>query len=164
MFMNKAIVLSVILFSITCYLTACKSGSSSTKETTDTLATNVIKKTKKQKPDSLTQMYALGKRLFDNSCLQCHQTSDERMVGPGLKGVFERRSVDWITRWIENSQKMIADGDPYAVKIYNEYNKSAMLSFGYKGKDMQALLFYMANVNRGNQPYITLDKLPKVKD
>lgn len=161
--MNKTIILPALLFFALCYLTSCNSGSSSKKETTDTLTT-ANNTPKKQKPDSLTQMYTLGKRLYDNTCLQCHQTSNERMVGPGLKGVFERRSVDWVIRWIENSQKMIADGDPYAVKLYNEYGKTAMQSFGYKGKDMQALLFYMANVNRGNQPYITLDKLPKVKD
>ncbi|WP_085986335.1 c-type cytochrome [Microscilla marina] len=160
--MKKVNLLPITLLFIILYATACTSGPSSqeTKNTTN----NSPGVSKVQKPDSLTQVYNLGKRLYNNSCLPCHTTSSERTVGPGLKGIFERRSVDWVMRWIHNSQKMIADGDPYAVKLYNEYNKTAMQSFSYKGKDMHALLFYIANVNRGDKPYISLDKLPRIKD
>ncbi|WP_299455663.1 cytochrome c [uncultured Microscilla sp.] len=150
--MKKINLLPIMLL----FMTACNSDSSSGQETKGT-TNNSPGVSKVQKPDSLTQVYNLGKKLYDNTCLQCHQTSEERTVGPGLKGIFERRSVDWVTRWTRNSQKVIASGDPYAVKLFNEYNKTVMQSFNYDNSDMQALLFYIANVNRGNQPYLSLD-------
>ena len=33
-----------------------------------------------------------GKSLFTNNCAQCHAVTDEKVVGPGLKGIEEPRT------------------------------------------------------------------------
>jgi mono/diheme cytochrome c family protein len=78
---------------------------------------------------------AKGETLFKNNCAQCHAASDERVVGPGLKGATTRNNIAWLTKWVHNSQAVIASGDPYAVKIYNEYSKAQMTSFPNLSED-----------------------------
>ena len=57
------------------------------------------------------------------------------MTGPALANVETRLSEDegldkeWLYAWIKNSAGMIASGDAYANKVYNEYNKAAMTAF-----------------------------------
>jgi mono/diheme cytochrome c family protein len=67
-----------------------------------------------------------GETLFKNNCAACHNTSDEVLVGPGLKGISERRPIEWIVKWVHNPQAVIASGDKYANELYNKFNKAAM--------------------------------------
>jgi mono/diheme cytochrome c family protein len=78
---------------------------------------------------------AKGESLFKNNCAQCHAVTDERVVGPGLKGSTLRNDMQWLIKWVRNSQAMIAAGDPYGVKIYNEYSKAQMTSFPNLSED-----------------------------
>lgn len=72
---------------------------------------------------------AAGKQLFDTNCRTCHRVS-ERLIGPPLAGVWERApSIEWIHDFVRNSSAVIASGDPYAVNLFNEYNKVLMTSF-----------------------------------
>ena len=66
-----------------------------------------------------------GAKLFKQNCAVCHAShTDQKLTGPGLKGVFDRvPKGDWINKWILNSEKMIKAGDAYANKIYNEMAK-----------------------------------------
>jgi len=112
--------------------------------------------------DSLVQVFNEGKKLFAN-CAICHNTNKEKLIGPGLQGVLERREVDWVIAFIKNSQQLIASGDSIAVALYNEYDKTQMQSFSYTPKEMQNLLFYLANLGRKQNEYITLDELSKLK-
>ena len=68
-----------------------------------------------------------GEKLYKNNCTQCHAIN-EVVIGPALKNVHERRSVEWLIPWIRNSQKVIQSGDEYAVALYNEYQKNVMQS------------------------------------
>ncbi len=63
---------------------------------------------------TFAQDAAEGETLFKNNCAACHNTSDEVLVGPGLKGIGERRPIEWIVKWIHNPQAVIASGDKYA--------------------------------------------------
>ncbi|CAG5008679.1 hypothetical protein DYBT9275_04333 [Dyadobacter sp. CECT 9275] len=78
---------------------------------------------------------AKGESIFKNNCAQCHAATDERVVGPGLKGATSRNNMEWLVKWVRNSQAVIASGDPYAVKIYNEYSKTQMTSFPSLSED-----------------------------
>ena len=155
---NSSLLSGFFALSLALLFAACASDTSK-KETGDIPDT-----TKKETPapaDSLTLVFNKGKKIFDNNCQQCHTASTEVVIGPGIKGIFERRSVEWVAKWTRNSAKMIASGAPYAVKIYEKFNKTAMQSFDLPPEKMQPLLFYMANVD--GKPYTTLDKLPKPK-
>lgn len=54
-----------------------------------------------------------GEELFELKCLSCHKLSEERVVGPGWKGVTNRRKPEWIMNFLTNVEQML-DKDPEA--------------------------------------------------
>lgn len=52
-----------------------------------------------------------GQAVSEVKCASCHKMTDERLVGPGWKGVTERRAPEWIMNFITNPDPMI-DKDP----------------------------------------------------
>jgi len=71
---------------------------------------------------------AAGDALFKANCAQCHAVN-EKVVGPALAGITKRRAIGWIIPWVHNSAKVIASGDEYAGKLYNDNGKQQMPSF-----------------------------------
>lgn len=47
-----------------------------------------------------------GKAVFAAKCSACHKVTDEKVVGPGLKGVTKRRTPEWIMNQITNPVEM----------------------------------------------------------
>ncbi|GAB3290762.1 c-type cytochrome [Hymenobacter tenuis] len=85
---------------------------------------------------------AAGAALFKSNCAQCHAMQDV-VVGPALAGLHKRRSDSWLLPWIRNSSKVVASGDEYAVKIFNQYGKQQMPSFQITDKEIQQILVYI---------------------
>lgn len=54
-----------------------------------------------------------GKKVFDVKCSACHKLTDEKLVGPGWKGVTSRHQPTWIMNFITNTDEMI-NKDPAA--------------------------------------------------
>ena len=52
-----------------------------------------------------------GKGVANTKCISCHKLSDEKLVGPGWKGVTSRHTPYWIMNFITNPDPMI-DKDP----------------------------------------------------
>jgi len=71
---------------------------------------------------------AAGDALFKNNCAQCHAVND-KVVGPALAGITKRRRIAWLIPWVKNSSKVIASGDEYAVKVFNDNAKQQMPAF-----------------------------------
>lgn len=102
------------------------------------------------------KVFKEGKSLFTANCAACHNKDmKSKMTGPALGGVTER----WAGRdkvlyaWIRNSQAVIASGDAYANKLYNEYNKSIMTAFPNLTDDqIKAMLVYIEGVAKGEDP------------
>ena len=69
-----------------------------------------------------------GKELFNANCAACHKL-DAKATGPALRGVAAKYDTAWLYKWIRNSSELIKSGDPQAIKIYEEYNKSVMSAF-----------------------------------
>lgn len=88
-----------------------------------------------------------GEKLFKQNCAVCHAShTDQKLTGPGLSGIFDRAPKgDWLKRWILNNQKLIKAGDPYAVKIYNDYGKATMNVFEGQltEQDVDAILAFL---------------------
>jgi mono/diheme cytochrome c family protein len=85
----------------------------------------------------------VGQKLFTTNCAACHTLGTDRIIGPGLAGVNQRRSEEWLIRWIRNSQKMIQEGDEQAVKLYEEYNKMVMPAYNYSDDEIRGILAYI---------------------
>src|SRR3970040_1158488 len=64
-----------------------------------------------------------GEVEFQTFCVACHTIGAGRLVGPDLAGVHERRSEQWLERFVASAQSMIESGDPDAVAVYEEYSK-----------------------------------------
>ena len=66
-----------------------------------------------------------GKAIFTSRCTGCHNVN-KMVVGPALAGVDQRRPIDWIVNFVHSSQKVVKSGDPYAVSLFNKFNKIQM--------------------------------------
>jgi hypothetical protein len=56
-------------------------------------------------------MATKGEGISGTKCTSCHKLTDEKLVGPGWKGVTERRTPFWVMNFITNPDPMI-DKDP----------------------------------------------------
>jgi cytochrome c2 len=84
-----------------------------------------------------------GEAIFKNNCSSCHKI-DEKMTGPALKDVEKRRDRAWIHKWVHNSSAVVASGDEYAVKLFNEYSKTQMTAFpNLKDEEIDGILDYI---------------------
>lgn len=72
------------------------------------------------------EMAARGKAKYDAICVACHMI-DQRMIGPALKGVYDRRSPEWVMNMILNPDGMLKE-DPIAKALLKEYNNAIMLN------------------------------------
>ena len=52
-----------------------------------------------------------GEKIQSVKCSACHKLTDEKLVGPGWKGVISRHKPEWIMNFITNPDPMI-DKDP----------------------------------------------------
>ena len=53
------------------------------------------------------KMVAAGKSVYDMKCGSCHRLTGEKLVGPGWKGVTERRKPEWIMNFATNVDEML---------------------------------------------------------
>lgn len=56
-------------------------------------------------------MAASGEQVFNVKCASCHKLTEERLVGPGWKGVTQRHKPEWIMNFVTNVDEMI-EKDP----------------------------------------------------
>src|SRR5690349_17200487 len=67
----------VVLAAATMFLAACESPPQAPKSDAEL---------------HLTEQQARGRRLFNQSCMQCHRAySDDKLNGPSLEGVFKKQ-------------------------------------------------------------------------
>ena len=77
-------------------------------------------------------------------CVACHALG-KKLIGPDLTGVTERRSEEWLFKFIRNSQEMVQAGDPIAVQVFEENNKVPMLSFDFTDEQILGILDFITN-------------------
>ena len=62
-------------------------------------------------------MVTAGKAVYDLKCASCHKLTDEKLVGPGWKGVTDRRTPEWIMNFVTNTDEML-EKDQTAKNLY----------------------------------------------
>ncbi|MBL7811418.1 MAG: cytochrome c [Bacteroidetes bacterium] len=83
----------------------------------------------------------VGKTIFENKCSACHKTTEDKVVGPGLKGVTERRKAQWILNMITNPVEM-TKSDPIGQALLAEH-LTQMTNQDISDDDAIALLQYL---------------------
>ncbi|MDX1627727.1 MAG: c-type cytochrome [Fulvivirga sp.] len=94
-----------------------------------------------------------GESLFKANCTTCHRVH-QKLVGPALENVYNRApSLDWIVNFVQNSSKVIASGDEYAVELYEEYNKTQMQAFPtFSREDVLDIMAYVKQETEKGPP------------
>lgn len=111
--MKKLLILFVVLFSVFLYACGGASGESSAATSGDNNAA-ASSATDNANPaydpnrgegkfsnvevgDKLnTSMSDAGQKIYEVKCSACHKLTEEKLVGPGWKGVTERHRPEWI--------------------------------------------------------------------
>lgn len=88
-----------------------------------------------------TELAAKGQKTFSTICVACHM-AEQRLIGPALKGVFERRSPEWVMNMIMNPDGMLKE-DPIAKALLKEYNNAVMLNQNLSEEDTRAVAEYL---------------------
>lgn len=97
------------------------------------------------KAEGVSEEVLLGEKLFKTNCAACHTIGDNKLVGPGLKGINEKRSIEWLLKWIPNSAELIASGDADAKAIFEQFNKVPMPAQTVNADEIKAILAYIKN-------------------
>lgn len=88
-----------------------------------------------------TDLAAKGESTFNALCVACHQTN-QRMIGPAMAGIYERRSPEWVMNMILNPDGMLK-ADPIAKALLKEYNNAIMLNQNLTEDEARAIAEYL---------------------
>ncbi|MBW1833138.1 MAG: cytochrome c [Deltaproteobacteria bacterium] len=83
-----------------------------------------------------------GEEIFQSGCNACHTIGGGRLVGPDLLGVSERRTEEWLVKFVQHSQSMVEAGDPVAVGLFEEHNKVTMPDQALTKAEVLAVMEY----------------------
>jgi protein SCO1/2 len=91
-----------------------------------------------------------GESLFRTRCSACHTIGAEdvgeegkRPIGPDLLNVTRKRDRAWLTRWMAEPDKMLAEKDPLAMSMLAEYNNLPMPNLRLNEMEIQSLFLYI---------------------
>ncbi|MGK2906427.1 MAG: c-type cytochrome [Desulfuromonadales bacterium] len=94
----------------------------------------------------LTKLAEEGESLFNQRCIACHTIGQgDRVTGPDLAGVTERRDQQWLIDFITNPEKLLASGDPLAIELQQKFPNLQMPAQKLEPGQMDALLTYLAH-------------------
>ncbi len=88
-----------------------------------------------------TALAAKGEEKYNAICTACHM-AEQRMIGPALKGVYDRRSPEWVMNMILNPDGMLKE-DPIAKALLKEHNNAIMLNQNLSEEEARAVAEYL---------------------
>jgi protein SCO1/2 len=80
---------------------------------------------------------------FESRCASCHTIGGGDRIGPDLTGVTERRDRRWLERYLQEPEKVLAEGDPIARELFDKYKQVRMPNLKLGGEDVNVLLTYI---------------------
>lgn len=82
-----------------------------------------------------------GEEAFTAKCKACHNVDAAKLVGPGLKGVTNKRSAAWVLNMMTNPVEM-TEKDAEAKALFEEY-KVQMAKMEIGNDEALAILNYL---------------------
>ena len=84
-----------------------------------------------------------GKKVWNSKqCSGCHELGRKQATGPDLIGVTDRRSAEWLKKWLKDPIAMAGE-DSTAMELKKQFN-SQMPKLGINDADATALINYLA--------------------
>ncbi|MCW2271486.1 SCO family protein [Pseudomonas sp. JUb96] len=98
-----------------------------------------------------------GEQIYRTRCSSCHTLGDtqhagRRSIGPDLLGVNRQRDPAWLKRWLKEPDVMLAEKDPLAMTLYEQYNRLAMPNLRLGELEIAAVLGYLQEETDRLQP------------
>ena len=90
-----------------------------------------------------------GAAYFKQMCVACHTINGGILVGPDLANVHDRRSDEWLQKFITSSQTLINSGDPDAVAVFQQFNKIVMPDPPFSNDQIAAIIIYIKAASGG---------------
>ncbi|MFK8329833.1 SCO family protein [Pseudomonas sp. BJa5] len=89
-----------------------------------------------------------GEQIFRTRCSSCHSIGSAEPggvpgIGPDLLGVTRQRDPLWLARWLKEPDQMLAQKDPLAMLLYEQYNRLAMPNMRLGDVEVAALVAYL---------------------
>jgi protein SCO1/2 len=84
-----------------------------------------------------------GEYFFQSQCSVCHSIGQGDKMGPDLLGVTAWRDRAWLNRYIMAPDKMLAEGDPIAVALFEKYQYARMPNLRLSSDEVAAVLSYV---------------------
>ncbi|MFD2642655.1 SCO family protein [Pseudomonas japonica] len=91
-----------------------------------------------------------GEELFRTRCASCHSLGPEdgqnigmRSIGPDLIGVTEQRDPAWLSRWIREPDRLLAERDPLALALFERYDRIPMPNLHLDEQAVQAIIAFL---------------------
>ena len=82
-----------------------------------------------------------GKTIFSQKCTACHM-AERKLIGPAMKGIYERRSPEWVMNMLLNPAEMLKQ-DPIAKALLEEYNNVMMLNQNLSQEEARSISEYL---------------------
>lgn len=92
-------------------------------------------------PEVNTTLSEQGKGIYNSKCTACHM-ANQRMIGPALSGVYERRSPEWVLNLLLNTDEMLKK-DPITIALLKEHNNAIMNNQNLSEDEAKAVAEYL---------------------
>jgi mono/diheme cytochrome c family protein len=84
-----------------------------------------------------------GKKIWNTKqCAGCHELGRQQSTGPDLIGVTDRRSSEWLHKWLKDPVAMTGE-DSTAMALKKQFG-SQMPKLGLTDSDAEALINFLA--------------------
>ena len=68
--------------------------------------------------------------------------ANRKLIGPAMKGIYERRSPEWVMNMLLNPAEMLKK-DPVAIALLKEYNNIMMLNQNLTNEEARSISEYL---------------------
>jgi len=92
-----------------------------------------------------------GEELFRTRCASCHSLGPQdgqgigmRSIGPDLIGVTQHRAPTWLNRWIREPDRLLAEKDPIALQLYEQFERIPMPNLRLDEHSAQAIIDFLS--------------------
>ncbi len=90
-----------------------------------------------------------GEQIFQTNCSACHTLGGGRLVGPDLQAVGERRSAEWLEKFIQSSTSLIQSGDAEANAVFEEFSGMTMPDSPLTSRQIKQVLSFIETKSSG---------------
>lgn len=84
-----------------------------------------------------------GKKVWTaKGCMGCHTIGKGKLAAPDLNGLYERRDVEWVKRWLKTPEPMF-ETDEAVKTMVKEWNGLKMPNLKLSDAEIDAVMHYI---------------------